>query len=243
MVSFFGGEDIRATANKTGISSKTIATTYHTFQDHVVSNALIYPHLFFHAGPLLLLGPPPDSQARLASYRDEFENRKSQVRSNEEPEGRLRNNIEISFRLLMNYMTYEWSLAEAFVFREIGLELYYIFTYCAQHGTDPNIWDLELHKKMALEINLVIAFVANMNHWATERHGESYFENQNWEGVFRERARRDINDAWTMALVQDLQWTLQRNPIKGKRKLRNTYWDEYAPGDTAIEEAKRRLAI
>ncbi len=241
MLSFFEGEEIKNTEKRTGISAKTISNIYHAFQDQVVSNALIYPHLFFHAGTLLLLGPPPDSQERLDFYKEKFEHRKNQVRSNESLEGQLRNNIELSFRLLTNYMSYEWTLTECFVFREVGLQLYYAFIYAEEHGTDPAVWDVSLYKKLALETNLVNVFVANMGHWATERNATSYFIDENWGTIFRNRNTRAIDKRWAETLTRDLQWALKHSPMKGKKKLRNTYWDEYRPDDTSIEEAKAKL--
>lgn len=241
MLSFFEGEEIQATEERTGISAKTISNLYRDLQDQVVSNALIYPHLFFHAGTLLLLGPPPDSQKRLDFYKEEFEHRKNQVRSNEDPKGQLRNNIELSFRLLVNYMSYEWSLAECFVFREVGMQLYYAFIYAEEHGTDPIAWDVSLYKKLVIETNLVNVFVANINYWATVRNGTSYFEEENWDSIFRDRNRRKIDKAWAQSLAHDLQWALKHSPMKGKKKRRNAYWDEFRPDDTAIEEVKAKL--
>lgn len=241
VLAFFEGEEITETESKTGVSARTIADLYRDLQDQVISNALIYPHLFFHAGTLLLLGPPPDAQERLDFYKDTFAFRKSQVRSNETPEGQLRNNIEITFRLLVNFMSYEWSLAECFVFRELGLQIYYEHIYAKEHDTDPYHWDDVLYKQLVIETNLVNAFKANMDYWAIERKGECYLFEEAWNALFKNRTRRMIDKTWAKNLAHDLLWALKNSPIKGRKKLRSGYWDEYRPDDSEIDEVKVKL--
>lgn len=243
MLSFFEGEPIQESSKRMGVSTKTISKLYNSFQDQVVSMALIYPHLFFHAGTLLLLGPPPDSLDRLEFYKEKFEHRKNQVRSNDTSEGSLRNNIELSYRLLVNYMSYEWSLAEGFVFREFGLKLYYGLIYSKENNTDPALWSSELYKKIVLETNLVSAYLENMGYWANEVSPNSYFPDEFWNEIFEDRQRRTIDKSWAKSLANDLQWALKHSPMKGNKRFRNTYWDEYRPDDESIEKVKSKLPI
>ncbi len=153
----------------------------------------------------------------------------------------MRNNNEMIYQLLITHTLYEWTLAETFVFREVGLILYYMFTYSKQHEMESDVWNHDLFLKLAKEVNLANAVIANMNYWAIERNKTSYFVDENWQVIFSNRRIRNPDEAWRKQMLHDLKWVLRRHKIGDVIKQRSKYWDEYPPDSQAFQEAKTRL--
>lgn len=239
--SFFAGDPLRETTQKTGISTKTISKTYEELQAATVEGALQYPHLFCGAGTLLLLCPPPDVEERMLKYQDDFPHRTYRYRDESTEAGRLRNNIEFVYRLLVNYTSYAWSMAETLVFREIGLELYYHFILAPEQNIEPESWSSELYLQLAKDVNLLIALHGNMNHWAMQRGMNSFFAEDFWARVFEGRTPHSYDEKWCSQMAHDLKWTLRHKILGGTAKQRNTYWDEFAPTVEEIDSVKRNL--
>lgn len=187
------------------------------------------------------LGPPSDYGERLQHYRESFPKRRYGHRNEGTEEGRLRNNNEMIYQLLITHTLYEWTLAETFVFREVGLILYYMFTYSKQHEMESDVWNHDLFLKLAKEVNLANAVIANMNYWAIERNKTSYFVDENWQVIFSNRRIRNPDEAWRKQMLHDLKWVLRRHKIGDVIKQRSKYWDEYPPDSQAFQEAKTRL--
>lgn len=238
---FFAGEALRETSQQTGISTKTISKTYEELQTATIEAALHYPHLFFGAGTLLLLCPPPDVTERMEAYQENFSNRAYRYRDESTDAGRFRNNIEFSYRLLINYCAYSWTMAETLVFREVGLELYYHFTLATEQNIDPKAWSSDLYLALAKEVNLLVAYQGNMNHWATERGMVSFFAEDFWARIFSERAQQPYDNKWCDQMAHDLKWTLKHRILGGVAKQRNTYWDEFVPDLEETDAVKRAL--
>lgn len=239
---FFTQNSLHETSAALGISIKTIRRIYEELKTETIDGALQYPHLFCGAGTLLLLCPPPDVTERMVQYRHDFPNQNYTYRDEHTREGRLRNNIEFVYRLLISYTGYQWTLAETFVFRELGLKLFYDNSFFPLE-TKPEQWSIELYYQLASDINLITALRANMDIWATEDEMQSPFSDVWWRRVFQNRTRVEFNHKWAAQMAHDLKWCLNHARARGVKRQRNKYWDEYAPSEGDVQDVKRSFHI
>lgn len=251
--SFLRGSPVEAAARKTSISKETVYKFYNDFRLAIVDGALAYPHLFFGAGMLLLLGPPANLdwiRNLVSSYFPGFRPTgmfgkiRSRTKDNPADTSNLKANIQVLTLVLFWHSFHKWSEEEIFVFRKWGYMLFFQYIYAPEHNLKPNVWSDEIQMKLYREFGGTVVARALWDYWATKRNYDPFLPANSWTLLHSDREFRTPlnNKVWFNQMFADFKWLLKKHRIGEKRTPRSTYWDEYSPSTKATLEVERTLS-
>lgn len=250
---FLLGTPAKNAAQESGIKQNTIYKFYNDFRLALINGALSYPQLFFHAGPLLMLGPPTHLHGVMRVVGELLPahkpNNKSAVLRSRRNIGakdtkHLKSNLQVLTSVFLYYCLYKWTLEEAFSFRERGFRIFYKHVYAPNNNLNP---DLKLDDKMLIslyrEINNTSVARANWDYWATKNERKPFHEAdaQFWTSLEIDREKRFIahHNDWLKPLFKDFCWILKTHKISDKNQVRSSYWSEFFPTSEAVEQSRR----
>lgn len=238
--SFLRGSPVEVAARKTSISKETVYKFYNDFRLAIVDGALAYPHLFFGAGMLLLLGPPANLdwiKNLVSSYFPGFRPTgmfgkiRSRTKANQDDTSNLKANIQVLTLVLFWHSFHTWRQEEIFLFRRWGYQLFYHHIYAPAKNLDPLEWSDDRHRQLYGEVHASTAARAIWDFWATKHEYEPLLTKEVWTVIHSDREfRTPINNkAWFDRMYGDFKWLLKVHRIGESAAVRNAYWDEFYP--------------
>lgn len=252
MQCFLQGKAARTAAEASGINQNSVYKFYNDFRMAIVDGALLYPHLFYGAGMLLLLGPPPDLRRIRELFRVHFPgytptSKTGLVRSRTHQDAKdspnMKTNIQVLTLVLFYNAFHVWQEEEIFVFRKWGYVLFYHYIYAPEYGLNLNAWNYEIHVKLLKEYHATTVARALWDYWANVRKHESYIKAEVWSVLYSDREVRlpSRDKEWLERMFGDFKWLLKKHRIGDKKMLRSNYWDEYAPPRKDCLETEQKL--
>ena len=259
MKCFLKGMPAKQASEKTGIKQNSIYKFYNDFRLALVNGALVYPHLFFHTGVLLMLGAPPFLDNVIAATGNDMPAQKPNRRYAQlryvknmgwHEAKALKSNMQVLSALLIFYSTFKWELDEGVNYRNEAYRVFYKYSYATDRGLNPDIVvKPDLVETIAREIPKTIVARANWNSCYKGNERKSLLSEEFWVPLFRNRKFRNVTDPeWIKEMLKDFRWLLRRHKISEKHQVRSAYWDEIKPDlekahQSRMEQTKERLRI
>jgi len=222
---FIHRQSAKDAAGLAKISVKTANRYYRMLKIKFVTAASDYPELFYGAGMLLLLGPPPYV---LVSLKKKCDSRNEKT---------VRQELgECAFEMIFLHSHLRLSNAEAWWFLHYGMNRYYYLIYSNEHGLDPQVLNENEYSTMARNKPIGDAAKELWYYYLEKNHEEYDALIALWRAIYYQR-EYDISDNYYKTMIHDLKWALM-HCRPGKKK---DYWDEYMPSKEEMLEVEREI--